>query len=194
MSDSLPSVWLLVSETQIAGSIQTQPDPVNQSQSVPIAVSSLRDVPAVVRCPYCGHVGATKITYMPGRLAWCICILVMLIGGWDSHTHTSMSIWHQSASPGLTNPSSVYAASACLFQVFLRFLSDSFNGAQPSRCTSFLHTVWTTTAHVREMTLSAFIRLLISSGLPTTPKTSQCDTFIHKKLFVMIEKWTADCG
>lgn len=66
----------------------------------------------------------------------------------------------------------------CFFQVVLWFLSDSFDGTQPSRCASFLLAVWKTSAHIHKMTLSMLMRLLVSSALQTKkpPKTSCCDT------------------
>ncbi|XP_045903154.1 lipopolysaccharide-induced tumor necrosis factor-alpha factor homolog [Micropterus dolomieu] len=56
--------------------VVTQPQP----QPVPISVTHLRDIPGLVRCPHCQHVVRTKVTYMPGGAAWCLCILLILVG------------------------------------------------------------------------------------------------------------------
>ncbi|XP_034544811.1 lipopolysaccharide-induced tumor necrosis factor-alpha factor homolog [Notolabrus celidotus] len=58
---------------------QTQPV-VTQPQPVPVAVTFLRDVPAMVRCPYCHRVDTTKVTYLPGSAAWCMCLLITMMG------------------------------------------------------------------------------------------------------------------
>ncbi|XP_075889807.1 lipopolysaccharide-induced tumor necrosis factor-alpha factor homolog isoform X1 [Nelusetta ayraudi] len=76
-----PTYGDAVGERTSVSSVQTQPVTVNQSQSATITLTSLEDVPGVARCPYCDHVGATKVSYQPGRLAWCICVLVMFMGG-----------------------------------------------------------------------------------------------------------------
>ncbi|XP_075889817.1 lipopolysaccharide-induced tumor necrosis factor-alpha factor homolog isoform X2 [Nelusetta ayraudi] len=76
-----PTYGEAVGERTSVSSVQTQPVTVNQSQSATITLTSLEDVPGVARCPYCDHVGATKVSYQPGRLAWCICVLVMFMGG-----------------------------------------------------------------------------------------------------------------
>lgn len=54
--------------------VVTQPPP------VPISVSYLRDVPGVVRCPHCHHIVTSNVTYVPGRAAWCTCILLTMMG------------------------------------------------------------------------------------------------------------------
>ncbi|XP_037620538.1 lipopolysaccharide-induced tumor necrosis factor-alpha factor homolog isoform X1 [Sebastes umbrosus] len=67
--------------TQPAGSRQTQPAVVvTQPQPVPISVTHLGDSPGVVRCPHCQHVVTTKVTYVPGRAAWCTCVLISIMG------------------------------------------------------------------------------------------------------------------
>uniref|UniRef100_UPI0037E71953 lipopolysaccharide-induced tumor necrosis factor-alpha factor homolog n=1 Tax=Semicossyphus pulcher TaxID=241346 RepID=UPI0037E71953 len=58
---------------------QTQPV-VTQPQPVPVALTYLGDVPAVVRCQHCHRVVTTKVTYLPGRAAWCMCLLLTLMG------------------------------------------------------------------------------------------------------------------
>ncbi|KAM3623638.1 uncharacterized protein V6R79_013597 [Siganus canaliculatus] len=45
-----------------------------------ISVAHLRDVPGVVRCPHCHHVVTTQVTYLPGRAAYCLCILLTAMG------------------------------------------------------------------------------------------------------------------
>ncbi|XP_018558721.1 lipopolysaccharide-induced tumor necrosis factor-alpha factor homolog isoform X1 [Lates calcarifer] len=60
---------------------QTQPVVVvTQPPPVPISVPYLRDSPGLVRCPYCHHTVTTKVTYVPGKTAWCLCILLSLMG------------------------------------------------------------------------------------------------------------------
>lgn len=66
--------------TPPASSRQTQPAVVTQPQPVPISLSYLRDAPGVVSCPYCHRVVTTKVTYLPGRTAWCTCVLLALMG------------------------------------------------------------------------------------------------------------------
>ncbi|XP_022061181.1 lipopolysaccharide-induced tumor necrosis factor-alpha factor homolog [Acanthochromis polyacanthus] len=53
---------------------------VTQPQPVPVLVPSLRDSPALVRCPHCHHLVTTKVQYAPGKAAWCLCILLTLMG------------------------------------------------------------------------------------------------------------------
>lgn len=62
------------------GNRQTQPVVVTQPQPVTISVPYLRDSPGLVRCPHCHHVVTTKVTYLPGRAAWCMCILLTAMG------------------------------------------------------------------------------------------------------------------
>ncbi|XP_041642334.1 lipopolysaccharide-induced tumor necrosis factor-alpha factor homolog [Cheilinus undulatus] len=59
---------------------QTQPVVTQQPPPVPVALSYLGDVPAVVRCPHCHHIVTTKVTYHPGKAAWCTCLLLSLMG------------------------------------------------------------------------------------------------------------------
>ncbi|KAM6942365.1 lipopolysaccharide-induced tumor necrosis factor-alpha factor homolog [Lycodopsis pacificus] len=72
--------------TQIGGapsarSRQTQPAVVTtQPPPVPVSVTHLGDVPAVVRCPHCHRVVTTKVTYQPGSAAWCTCVLLAMMG------------------------------------------------------------------------------------------------------------------
>ncbi|KAM7419558.1 hypothetical protein PAMA_016592 [Pampus argenteus] len=54
---------------------------VSEPRSSPsISVVYLRDVPAEIRCPHCLHVVTTKVTYLPGSIAWFMCILLTLMG------------------------------------------------------------------------------------------------------------------
>uniref|UniRef100_A0A3Q3EHX2 Lipopolysaccharide-induced tumor necrosis factor-alpha factor homolog n=1 Tax=Labrus bergylta TaxID=56723 RepID=A0A3Q3EHX2_9LABR len=61
------------------GGRQTQPV-VTQPQPVPVALTYLGDVPAVVRCPHCHRVVTTKVTYLPGTAACCMCLLLFMMG------------------------------------------------------------------------------------------------------------------
>ncbi|XP_068583482.1 lipopolysaccharide-induced tumor necrosis factor-alpha factor homolog isoform X2 [Cebidichthys violaceus] len=64
-----------------ARSRQTQPAVVTtQPPPVPVSVTHLGDVPAVVRCPHCQRVVTTKVTYKPGSAAWCTCVLLAMMG------------------------------------------------------------------------------------------------------------------
>lgn len=58
---------------------QTQPV-VTQPAPVPVLVTHLRDTSAVVRCPHCSRVDATKVTHQPGKAAWCMCLLMSFMG------------------------------------------------------------------------------------------------------------------
>ncbi|XP_044203335.1 lipopolysaccharide-induced tumor necrosis factor-alpha factor homolog [Thunnus albacares] len=59
----------------------TPPVVASQPQSTTsTSLSHLRDVPAEVRCPHCQNNVTTKVTYQPGRAAWCTCILLTSIG------------------------------------------------------------------------------------------------------------------
>ncbi|KAG7237082.1 hypothetical protein INR49_032828 [Caranx melampygus] len=63
------------------GSRQTQPAVVvTQPAPVPVMVTCLRDSPALVRCPHCHHTVTSKVEYVPGRSAWCLCVLISLMG------------------------------------------------------------------------------------------------------------------
>ncbi|XP_044047542.1 lipopolysaccharide-induced tumor necrosis factor-alpha factor homolog isoform X1 [Siniperca chuatsi] len=53
---------------------------VTQPQPVPISVTCLGDIPGVVCCPHCHHVVTTKVTYLPGGAAWCMCVLLTMLG------------------------------------------------------------------------------------------------------------------
>ncbi|XP_070842854.1 lipopolysaccharide-induced tumor necrosis factor-alpha factor homolog [Chaetodon trifascialis] len=59
---------------------QTQPVVLTQPQPVPISLTYLGDVPGVVCCPHCHHVVTTKVMYLPGRAAWCMCVLLTMMG------------------------------------------------------------------------------------------------------------------
>ncbi|KAI4833291.1 hypothetical protein KUCAC02_016200 [Chaenocephalus aceratus] len=67
--------------TQSVGGRRSQPVVVTtQPLPVPISVTHLGDVPGVVRCPQCHHVVTTKVSYLPGRTAWCMCFLFTMMG------------------------------------------------------------------------------------------------------------------
>ncbi|XP_028265183.1 lipopolysaccharide-induced tumor necrosis factor-alpha factor [Parambassis ranga] len=53
---------------------------VTQPQPVPISVACLRDSPGLVCCPHCHHIVTSKVIYTPGKAAWCMCILLTLMG------------------------------------------------------------------------------------------------------------------
>ncbi|KAG7486745.1 hypothetical protein JOB18_037835 [Solea senegalensis] len=60
---------------------QTQPAVVViQPPPVPISVTYLRDIPGLVRCPHCHHTVTTQVTYLPGKAAWCMCVLLSVMG------------------------------------------------------------------------------------------------------------------
>ncbi|XP_040003286.1 lipopolysaccharide-induced tumor necrosis factor-alpha factor homolog [Xiphias gladius] len=59
---------------------QSQPVVVTQPQPVPVSVAYLRDIPGLVCCPHCHRTVTTKVTYLPGKAAWCMCILLTLMG------------------------------------------------------------------------------------------------------------------
>ncbi|KAA8594599.1 hypothetical protein FQN60_011734 [Etheostoma spectabile] len=60
-----------------------QPQPtvvVTQPQPVPVLITHLGDIPGLVSCPHCHHVVTSKVTYVPGNVAWCMCLLITLMG------------------------------------------------------------------------------------------------------------------
>ncbi|XP_018558722.1 lipopolysaccharide-induced tumor necrosis factor-alpha factor homolog isoform X2 [Lates calcarifer] len=76
-----PTYGEAVGVTPTVNGRQTQPVVVvTQPPPVPISVPYLRDSPGLVRCPYCHHTVTTKVTYVPGKTAWCLCILLSLMG------------------------------------------------------------------------------------------------------------------
>ncbi|XP_054459550.1 lipopolysaccharide-induced tumor necrosis factor-alpha factor homolog [Anoplopoma fimbria] len=71
----------LIGVTSSVGSRQTHPSVVTtQPQPVPFSVTHLGDAPGLVRCPYCHHVVTTKVTHQPGKAAWCMCVLLTMMG------------------------------------------------------------------------------------------------------------------
>ncbi|XP_032396509.1 lipopolysaccharide-induced tumor necrosis factor-alpha factor homolog isoform X3 [Etheostoma spectabile] len=70
--------------TQIGASDRRrQPQPtvvVTQPQPVPVLITHLGDIPGLVSCPHCHHVVTSKVTYVPGNVAWCMCLLITLMG------------------------------------------------------------------------------------------------------------------
>ncbi|XP_034743815.1 lipopolysaccharide-induced tumor necrosis factor-alpha factor homolog isoform X2 [Etheostoma cragini] len=70
--------------TQIGASDRgRQPQPtvvVTQPQPVPVLVTHLGDIPGLVSCPHCHQVVTSKVTYVPGNVAWCMCLLITLMG------------------------------------------------------------------------------------------------------------------
>ncbi|XP_029950132.1 lipopolysaccharide-induced tumor necrosis factor-alpha factor homolog [Salarias fasciatus] len=58
----------------LPSAVVTQPGP------VPIRVSCLRDFPALVQCPHCQRTVTTKVKFVPGSSAWCMCVLLGLTG------------------------------------------------------------------------------------------------------------------
>uniref|UniRef100_A0A3B5KEQ8 LITAF domain-containing protein n=1 Tax=Takifugu rubripes TaxID=31033 RepID=A0A3B5KEQ8_TAKRU len=60
----------------ISSVVTTQPRP------VPISPAYLTELSGVVSCPFCQQVVSSKVKYVPGRTAWGMCvILVMLFCG-----------------------------------------------------------------------------------------------------------------
>ncbi|XP_047432930.1 lipopolysaccharide-induced tumor necrosis factor-alpha factor [Mugil cephalus] len=57
-----------------------QPQSVVVTQPGPIAVTCLRDTSGYVCCPHCHHLVNSEVTYSPGKSAWCLCILLMMMG------------------------------------------------------------------------------------------------------------------
>uniref|UniRef100_A0A3Q1FUV1 Lipopolysaccharide-induced tumor necrosis factor-alpha factor homolog n=1 Tax=Acanthochromis polyacanthus TaxID=80966 RepID=A0A3Q1FUV1_9TELE len=66
---------------------------VTQPQPVPVLVPSLRDSPALVRCPHCHHLVTTKVQYAPGKAAWCLlvcgfCLIPLMVRGLQDAHHS----------------------------------------------------------------------------------------------------------
>lgn len=86
VTSPLPNTGVIVHPTtqigvrSAANGSQAQPVVVTQPPPVPIRVAYLRDSPALVRCPHCHHVVTSKVTYIPGRAAWCMCVLLAVMG------------------------------------------------------------------------------------------------------------------
>ncbi|XP_029298379.1 lipopolysaccharide-induced tumor necrosis factor-alpha factor [Cottoperca gobio] len=84
---TLPTVGIIthpltqIGVTQSVGRGQTLPAVVvTQPQPVSISVTYLGDVPGVINCPHCHHVVTTKVSYYPGTAAWCMCVLLTIMG------------------------------------------------------------------------------------------------------------------
>ncbi|XP_053195796.1 lipopolysaccharide-induced tumor necrosis factor-alpha factor homolog [Scomber japonicus] len=58
----------------------TPPLTSQQQPSPSASVLNLRDIPGLVQCPHCHQVVTTKVTYQPGKSAWCACVLFTMIG------------------------------------------------------------------------------------------------------------------
>ncbi|XP_035494113.1 lipopolysaccharide-induced tumor necrosis factor-alpha factor homolog isoform X1 [Scophthalmus maximus] len=70
-----------VGPTQAVNGGRTRPTVVvTQPSAVPVTVTYLRDLPGLVRCPHCHHTVTTKVTYLPGGAAWCMCVMLALMG------------------------------------------------------------------------------------------------------------------
>ncbi|XP_029915120.1 lipopolysaccharide-induced tumor necrosis factor-alpha factor homolog [Myripristis murdjan] len=63
----------------ITETVQTRPAPTVVVVQ-PQAVSALGESPGVIQCPYCHQIVTTKVAYIPGRAAWCMCLLFTLTG------------------------------------------------------------------------------------------------------------------
>ncbi|KAM3623639.1 uncharacterized protein V6R79_013597 [Siganus canaliculatus] len=84
-----PSYQEAVGATPTVSSRVSQTVIVSQPQRTrTISVAHLRDVPGVVRCPHCHHVVTTQVTYLPGRAAYCLCILLTAMGTLIIPAHT----------------------------------------------------------------------------------------------------------
>ncbi|XP_049427439.1 lipopolysaccharide-induced tumor necrosis factor-alpha factor homolog [Epinephelus fuscoguttatus] len=66
--------------TQPVSSRQTQPAVVTQPLPVPVSVSHLEEFPSLIVCPHCHHSVTTKVTHQPGKAAWCMCVLLTMMG------------------------------------------------------------------------------------------------------------------
>lgn len=159
---ALPScfLWISVGVTPPVSRTQTQPVVVTQPAPVPISVTYLADSPGLVRCPNCHHTVTSEVTYLPGRAAWCMCVLLSLMG-WDTNTHMHEYLTLTA------NLSFNKTFMLSVFQVDLWFLSDPVHDEFTTRCTSFLPTVWKPSAHIQKMTLSGLIWFLSPPRLMT---------------------------
>ncbi|XP_047190116.1 lipopolysaccharide-induced tumor necrosis factor-alpha factor homolog isoform X2 [Scophthalmus maximus] len=76
-----PTYGEAVGPTQAVNGGRTRPTVVvTQPSAVPVTVTYLRDLPGLVRCPHCHHTVTTKVTYLPGGAAWCMCVMLALMG------------------------------------------------------------------------------------------------------------------
>ncbi|XP_042340224.1 lipopolysaccharide-induced tumor necrosis factor-alpha factor homolog [Plectropomus leopardus] len=67
--------------TPSVGVRQTQPAVVvTQPRPHHVSVSHLEDFPSLVVCSHCHHSVTTKVTYQPGKAAWCMCFLLAVMG------------------------------------------------------------------------------------------------------------------
>lgn len=152
------TLWMPVGASD--GGRQTQPAVVlTQPQPVPILMTHLGDIPGLVCCPHCHHVVTSKVRYVPGRVAWWMCLLITLMG-WDTDVHVHEHLKSECYT-SFNKASSLYfvPACVCVFQVYLWLLSDSVCDTKSTRCTSFLPTVWKASAHIQNMT--GLIRLTL---------------------------------
>lgn len=56
----------------------TRSQPAVQSQ--PQSTTHLKDTPGIINCPHCHRTVTTKVTHVPGKSAWCLCILLSVMG------------------------------------------------------------------------------------------------------------------
>lgn len=69
-------------QTMPASVVVTQPRP------IPILPAYLTDISSTVSCPFCQQVVSSKVKYVPGRTAWCMCVILALSGwGFERGTH-----------------------------------------------------------------------------------------------------------
>ncbi|KAM4603331.1 protein disulfide-isomerase [Polymixia lowei] len=47
----------------------------------PQSIDALGESPAQIRCPYCHQAVTTDVKYMPGKAAWCMCLIFMMPDG-----------------------------------------------------------------------------------------------------------------
>lgn len=162
----LSFIWISVGVIPTVSSSQTQPVVVTQPQPVPISLTYLQDIPGVVCCPYCHNVVTTKVRYLPGKAAWCMCFFLAVMGWACVFDATVLKQFLQKLHFCM-----FHLFFDCVFQVGLRFLSDSIYGERLTRCTSFLPRVWKPFVHTHKMILPELIRILLSSVLPKTQNT-----------------------
>lgn len=101
-----------ITQIGVSSSRQTQPAVVvTQPPPVPVSVSHLDEFPSLVVCPHCHHAVTTKVTYQPGKAAWCMCFLLAIMG---------------------------FICGCCLIPLMVRSLQDAYHSCP--HCGNHLHT------------------------------------------------------
>lgn len=65
------------------GGIQPQPAvQVVMTQPSPVVITTqcLTNIPGLVKCHYCNTTVTTKVRHTPGTSAWCMCVVIALMG------------------------------------------------------------------------------------------------------------------